>query len=214
MDITNKMISSGIVAVVRKVDPSKVNELVRSLIAGGITGIEMTLDSDMALEKINEFKGLYGDRAAIGAGTVVNKEQAKEAITAGADFIFAPTLDRETIEYTKQKDKIMIPGAFTPTEIYQGHAWGADIVKVFPASVLGPRFIKDVKGPLSDIPLMPTGGISLNNIQSFLEVGCVAAGIGGSLMKADLIEENRWDELEDLARMYVNSALEVKNKEK
>jgi len=210
MDITKKMISSGVVAVVRKIDPSKINELVRSLVAGGVTGIEITMDSENALDNINELKDQFGDQAAIGAGTVVNKEQAKEAIGAGADFIFAPTIDRETIQYTKQAGKIMIPGAFTPTEIYQGHNWGADIIKVFPASILGPKFIKDVKGPLSNIPLMPTGGISLDNIQSFLEEGCIAAGVGGSLIKKDLIEESNWEELEDLARIFVSKASEVK----
>lgn len=209
----NKMISSRVVAVVRKVDSNRINELVRSLVTGGVTGIEITMDSENALEKINELKLEFNDQAAIGAGTVVNKKQAEEAINAGADFIFAPTLDRETIEYTKQKGKVMIPGAFTPTEIYQGYVWGADIIKVFPASVLGSEFIKDVKGPLSDIPLMPTGGISLDNIKDFIEAGCVAAGVGGSLVKKDLINEGDWEQLENLARSFVDNALKVKNNE-
>ena len=206
--ILNKLFSSGIVAVVRKVDPNKVNQLVGTLIAGGVSGIEITMDSEKALEKINELKGIYGKRAIIGAGTVLNKKQAQEAIAAGAEFIFAPTLDRETIEYTKQEGKIMIPGAFTPTEIYQGYLFGADAIKVFPASIVGPKFIKDVKGPLSKIPLMPTGGISLDNIQSYFKVGCIAAGVGGSLVNNKLIEENKWEELEDLAKAFVESALE------
>ncbi len=208
----NKLISSGIVAVIRKVDPNKVNQLVGSLIAGGVSGIEITMDSDKALKAIHELRGVYGDQAIIGAGTVINKKQAKEAIAAGADFIFAPILDRDTIEYTKQEEKIMIPGAFTPTEIHKGYVYGADAIKVFPASVVGPKFFKDVKGPLSEIPLMPTGGISLDNIKSYFEVGCIAAGVGGSLVNYQLINEDKWGELENLARMFVDSALEARGK--
>ncbi|WP_042143548.1 bifunctional 4-hydroxy-2-oxoglutarate aldolase/2-dehydro-3-deoxy-phosphogluconate aldolase [Paucisalibacillus sp. EB02] len=208
----NKLISSGIVAVVRRVEPSKVNRLVESLIAGGVTGIEVTMDSEKSLEKIYELKGLYGDKAVIGAGTVVEQQQAKEAIAAGADFIFAPILDRETIEYTKKEGKIMIPGAFTPTEIYRGYEWGADIIKVFPANTLGSQFIKDIKGPLNDIPIMPTGGISLKNIKSFFEVGSIAVGVGGSLVNSSLLQLEEWDELEKLARLFVESSREFENR--
>ncbi|MFD2658600.1 bifunctional 4-hydroxy-2-oxoglutarate aldolase/2-dehydro-3-deoxy-phosphogluconate aldolase [Gracilibacillus thailandensis] len=208
--VFEKMISSGIVAVVRKVDPKKVNQLVNSLITGGVSGIEITMDSEKALETINELKDIHNHRVTIGAGTVVNKKQATEAINAGADFIFAPIIDKATIEYTKREDKIMVPGAFTPTEIYQGYLYGADAIKIFPSNVVGPKFIQDVKGPLSEIPLMPTGGISLENIQSYFEVGCIAAGVGGSLVDLKLINNNKWAELEDLARKYVNSASRMK----
>lgn len=198
-----KLVSSGIVAVVRRVDPNKVDQLVQSLIAGGVTGIEVTMDSEKSLEKISELKSAYGSQAVIGAGTVLNESQAKEAISAGADFIFAPTLDRKTIEYTKIHGKIMIPGAFTPTEIYQGYLWGADMIKVFPASILGPDFIKNLSGPLSEVPLMPTGGISLDNIKDYFDVGVTAAGVGGSLVKERLIAQENWEELEVLARSFV-----------
>ncbi|GGB31946.1 bifunctional 4-hydroxy-2-oxoglutarate aldolase/2-dehydro-3-deoxy-phosphogluconate aldolase [Virgibacillus dakarensis] len=203
----NKLVSSGIVAVVRKIDPDKVTPLVDSLVAGGVTGIEITMNSKNSLEKISELKSKYGEQTVVGAGTVLNQKQAKEAIVAGADFIFAPTLDRDTIEYTKREGKIMIPGAFTPTEIYQGYIWGADIIKVFPASVLGPKFIKDIKGPLGEIQVMPTGGISLNNIKSFFETGSIAVGVGGSLVQSELINQNKWEELEVLAKSFVESKL-------
>lgn len=198
-----KLLSSGIVAVVRKVDPSKVNFLTKAFIEGGISGIEITIDSKDSLNKIYELKEEYGQEVIIGAGTVVNKNEAKEAIEAGADFIFSPILDRETIEYTKEQRTIMIPGVFSPTEIYQGYLWGADVVKVFPASVLGPKFIKDVNGPLGHIPKMPTGGIDLNNIEKFIKAGSVAAGVGGSLVNKSLIEAEQWEELSKLASEYV-----------
>ncbi|WP_096188050.1 bifunctional 4-hydroxy-2-oxoglutarate aldolase/2-dehydro-3-deoxy-phosphogluconate aldolase [Evansella halocellulosilytica] len=198
-----QIVSSGIVAVVRRVDPDKVPFLVKALINGGVSSIEITMDSEKARDKINELKEAYGDTVAIGAGTVLEKSQAKEAIMAGADFIFAPTLNREVIEYTKQEGKIMIPGVFTPTEIYNGYKWGADILKVFPANILGPQFFKDVKGPMNDIPMMPTGGIDLDNIEKYIEVGVVAVGVGGSLLKAPLIAENKWGDLEKLAHSFV-----------
>ncbi|PYZ95914.1 2-dehydro-3-deoxyphosphogluconate aldolase [Alteribacter lacisalsi] len=208
--LLGRLLASGIVAVVRKVDPDKADALTGAFVRGGVTGIEVTVDSDDAYETIRRLKGKYSDEAVIGAGTVVNKEQAEKALEAGADFIFAPILDRETVEYTKEQGKIMIPGVFTPTEIHQAYVWGADIVKVFPASTLGPGFIKDVNAPLGDIPKMPTGGVNLDNVGEFIKAGSVAAGIGGSLVKKDLIAAGDWDGLENLARQFVNKVQEAR----
>jgi 2-dehydro-3-deoxyphosphogluconate aldolase/(4S)-4-hydroxy-2-oxoglutarate aldolase len=205
-----KLISSGIVAVVRKVEPDKVNSLVGSFVEGGISGIEITIDSEDAYNKISELKQAYSDKTLIGAGTVVNIDQARQAIESGADFVFSPILDKETIKYTKEQGKIMIPGVFTPTEIYQAYSWGADVVKVFPANVLGPKFFKDVNGPLGFIPKMPTGGVDLSNVGEFIKAGAVAAGIGGSLVNKKLITENKWDELQKLAKQYVEAVSDAK----
>ena len=205
--MTNKskdLLSSRIVAVVRKIAPDKMKPLIQALIDGGITGIEITMDSENATTMIRELKNIHKEKALIGAGTVLNIEQAKEAIDAGADFIVAPILDRETIEFTKSQGIIMVPGAFTPTEIYQAHKWGADMVKVFPASALGPNFIKDVRGPLSEISLMSTGGVSLQNIESLFEAGASAVGVGGSLLDKALIQNEDWDGIRDLSESYVN----------
>lgn len=200
----DELLASGIVAVVRKIEPHKVDPLVSALINGGVTGVEITIDSEDAYQKISDINDKFGDYAVIGAGTVVNKEQAQNAIAAGAEFIFSPVLDRETIEYTKSEDKIMIPGAFSPTEIYYGSLWGADIIKVFPANTLGPNYLKDLNGPLPNIKKMPTGGINLDNIVDYFNAGAVAAGIGGSLLKPVLIEEENWKQLEILAKKYVS----------
>jgi 2-dehydro-3-deoxyphosphogluconate aldolase / (4S)-4-hydroxy-2-oxoglutarate aldolase len=208
--LLGRLLASGIVAVVRKVDPDKAEALTGAFVRGGVTGIEVTVDSDDAYQTIRRLKGKYSEEAVIGAGTVVNKEQAEKALEAGADFIFAPILDRETVEYTKEQGKIMIPGVFTPTEIHQAYVWGADIVKVFPASTLGPGFIKDVNAPLGEIPKMPTGGVNLDNVGEFIKAGSVAAGIGGSLVKKDLIAAGDWDGLENLAREFVNKVQEAR----
>ncbi|WP_077624534.1 bifunctional 4-hydroxy-2-oxoglutarate aldolase/2-dehydro-3-deoxy-phosphogluconate aldolase [Sediminibacillus massiliensis] len=201
--VLDKLLSSGITAVIRKIEPNKVKPLVQAFIDGGVSGIEITMDSDNPADLIHELKEIHGTKAAIGAGTVLNKEQAAEAINAGADFIFAPILDKETIEYTKKQGKLAIPGVFTPTEAYQAYLWGADMVKIFPASVVGPQFIKDVNGPLSQVPKMPTGGVNLENVESFIKAGAVAAGIGGSLVNKQLIQEEKWEELRALAEKYV-----------
>jgi 2-dehydro-3-deoxyphosphogluconate aldolase / (4S)-4-hydroxy-2-oxoglutarate aldolase len=208
--ILERLLSSGIIAVVRKIEPDKVEPLVKSLIDGGISGIEITIDSKDAFQKINELKKRFENDAVIGAGTVLNANQVKVAIDVGADFIFSPIVDKETIEYTKGRNKIMIPGVFSPTEVYQGYTWGADIVKVFPANTLGPQYIKDLDGPLANIPKMPTGGINLENITEYIRAGAVAAGVGGSLINKEMIADENWDGLRLLAEEYVLKVREAR----
>lgn len=210
-DLLGRLLQSGVVAVVRKIEADKVMNVISALVEGGITGIEVTMDSPNALNAISEAKKLYGDKAVIGAGTVLDGESANRAIQAGADFIFAPTLSKDTIAVSNRYGKIVIPGVFTPTEILQAYEWGADIVKVFPASVLGSQFIKDVRGPLGHIPMMPTGGIGLDNIQEYIKVGAVAAGVGGSLLNKVYIQNNEWDKLSDLARQYTEKVANARS---
>lgn len=209
-ELLNTIVESGVVAVVRRIEKEKVMNVISALVEGGITGIEMTMDSENVLETIAEAKATFSDRAVIGAGTVLDGESARLAIQAGAEFIFAPTLKQETITVANRYGKIAIPGVFTPTEILQAYEWGADIVKVFPASVLGSKFIKDVKGPLGHIPMMPTGGIDLDNIQEYIKAGAIAAGVGGSLLNKELIQQGKWDELTHLARQYVEKVAEAR----
>ena len=211
-ELLSKTLESGVVAVVRRIEEEKVIKAIEALVEGGITGIEVTLDSPNALQTIKEAKRLFGDKAVIGAGTVLDGNAANLAIQHGADFIFAPTLSQDTIAVANRYGKIAIPGVFTPTEILQAYEWGADVVKVFPASVLGSQFIKDVRGPLGHIPMMPTGGINLDNVSEYIKAGAVAAGIGGSLLDKNFIANNEWDKLTDLARQYVTKIAEARNK--
>lgn len=210
-ELLTKTLESGVVAVVRKIEEEKVIHVISALVEGGITGIEVTMDSPNALETIKEAKQLFGDKTVIGAGTVLDGNAANIAIQHGADFIFAPTLNHDTIAVANRYGKIAIPGVFTPTEILQAYEWGADVVKVFPASVLGSQFFKDVRGPLGHIPMMPTGGINLDNVSEYIKAGAVAAGVGGSLLNKDFIANNEWDKLTDLARQYVTKIAETRN---
>ncbi|SDO07164.1 bifunctional 4-hydroxy-2-oxoglutarate aldolase/2-dehydro-3-deoxy-phosphogluconate aldolase [Alkalicoccus daliensis] len=205
MSKLDQLLSSGVVAVVRGVAEDKVPKLTETLIEAGITGIEITLDSDGAYQLIQELSEKHqSDQALIGAGTVLNKEQAEKALDAGAEFIFGPILDKETVEFTKEKGVIVIPGVYTPTEMQQAYQWGADVVKVFPARSLGPNYFKDVNGPLGHIPKMPTGGIDLNNIGAFIQAGAVAAGVGGSLIDKKKIEAGDWDAIKKEAAAYLD----------
>lgn len=207
----DQLISSGIVAVVRKVRSDRTMQVIESLVAGGVSGIEITVDSEDAFKHIKEAKKQFGHQSVIGAGTVLDGHTAQSAIHAGAEFIFAPTLNKETIQVANRYGKIVIPGVFTPTEMLQAYEWGADVVKVFPANVLGSSFIKGVRGPLGHIPVMPTGGISLDNVAEFIKAGSVALGVGGSLIRKDYIENQDWESLKNLAVSYVKSVQTARN---
>lgn len=164
--------------------------------------MEVTMDSPAVLDVISRTKERYGHQLTVGAGTVLDPESANLAIQAGADFIFSPILDIDTIKLTSSYGRVSIPGVFTPTEMQQAIKAGADIVKVFPASVLGPRFFKDTGAALGHIPMMPTGGIGLDNVSDYIKAGAVAVGVGGSLLVKEWIEEENWDKLTDHARAF------------
>ncbi len=170
------------VAIIRGARPADVIPIVQALQAGGIFAVEITLNSDNALQLIEQLAAAATGHLIVGAGTVLNAGAAQAAMDAGAQFIISPSFDPETIRVTKARGIVSIPGAFTPTEILKAYEAGADIVKVFPAS--SPQYIKDIRGPLSHIPLMPTGGVNLSNIKAFKDTGAVAFGIGTALVNS------------------------------
>jgi 2-dehydro-3-deoxyphosphogluconate aldolase/(4S)-4-hydroxy-2-oxoglutarate aldolase len=172
-----------IVAILRGCAPERVMDIVAGLAEGGVRLLEITLNSPGALDLIRQVSGTMGDRLLVGAGTVLTPAEAELAIDAGAKFILSPSLDVETIQVTKELGAVSVPGAFTATEILMAWRNGADIVKVFPASV-GPSYLRDLRGPLPQIRLMPTGGVNLNNIREFRAAGAVAFGIGSALVPA------------------------------
>ncbi|MDY0393548.1 bifunctional 4-hydroxy-2-oxoglutarate aldolase/2-dehydro-3-deoxy-phosphogluconate aldolase [Virgibacillus halophilus] len=138
---------------------------------------------------------------------MLDPETAKSAIHAGSEFIFSPTINTETIRLTKRYGAISIPGAMTPTEILTAYEHGADLIKVFPANIVGPGFIKDVHGPLPHIPLMPTGGVDLGNIQEFLNHGAIAVGLGSSLVNTKVnIDKEELNRISERAKQFVEKA--------
>jgi 2-dehydro-3-deoxyphosphogluconate aldolase/(4S)-4-hydroxy-2-oxoglutarate aldolase len=193
---------SGIVAVIRKPAYNKVIQITDALVSGGVGALEVTADTERAYEIIAQLKERYEGKALVGAGTVLDEKTAKESIEAGADFIFSPNLDEATIRLTNHYGRISIPGVMTPTEIVKGYQYGADLLKIFPGSSLGANYIKELSAPLGHIPMMPTGGITLDNVGSFIRAGAVAVGIGSSLTDMKAIVEERYDELTGLAQKF------------
>ncbi|MFC4323651.1 bifunctional 4-hydroxy-2-oxoglutarate aldolase/2-dehydro-3-deoxy-phosphogluconate aldolase [Litchfieldia salsa] len=194
---------SGLVAVIRKPKASQIHAIAEALVKGGVGALEITVDTPGAIPMITSLKETFEDRVLVGAGTVLDAESAKAAIDAGADFIFSPILDVETIQLTNRYGKISIPGVMTPTEVVQAYSAGADLLKVFPGDSLGIDYIKNLRGPLPHIPMMPTGGVSLNNVEAFIKSGAVAVGAGGTLVDKKAIDEERYEVLTDIAREFI-----------
>src|SRR5690606_18291713 len=171
MSILQHIKENQLVAIVRGADPKDILSIAEALYDGGIRLLEITMNSTEPLAAIEQVSNKLGDKLIIGAGTVLDSTMAKDAIHAGAHFILSPILDKRVIETTKSLDRVSIPGAYTATEIYQAYQMGADIIKVFPAT--SPSYLKDIAGPLPHIPLLPTGGITIDNIANFKKAGAV-----------------------------------------
>jgi 2-dehydro-3-deoxyphosphogluconate aldolase / (4S)-4-hydroxy-2-oxoglutarate aldolase len=198
-----RVLDAGIVAVVRAPDPAGLVEVIRALAAGGVAVAEVTLTVPNALDVVREAKNALGDSVLLGAGTVLDTETCRAALLAGAEFIVAPTMNLDVIRLCRRYDKLVMPGAFTPTEVLTAWEAGADIVKVFPAEVVGPAFFKALRGPLPQVRLMPTGGVDLNTAADFLTAGACCLGIGSQLVDPKLVAARAFDQLRDLAAKYV-----------
>jgi 2-dehydro-3-deoxyphosphogluconate aldolase/(4S)-4-hydroxy-2-oxoglutarate aldolase len=198
-----QVLDCGIVAVVRSPDSHQLVEVARALADGGVSVVEITMSVPNALDVLRQVRQTLGARILLGAGTVLDAETARAVLLAGAEFIVAPTLNLEILRLCQRYAKLVMPGAFSPTEVL--HAWeaGADIVKVFPADVVGPAYFKALQGPLPQIRLMPTGGVDLNTAAAFLRAGACCLGIGGQLIEPKAVAERNFERIRDLARQYV-----------
>src|SRR5947199_3309988 len=198
-----QVLDSGIVAVVRSPDSQQLVEVARALVDGGVSVVEITMTVPDALDVVRAVRRALGDRLLLGAGTILDPETARAALLAGAEFLVAPTLNLDVIRLCQRYDKLVMPGAFTPTEILTAWEAGADIVKVFPAEVVGPAFFKAVRAPLPQVRLMPTGGVNLETAADFLRAGACCLGVGAQLVEPKAIAEGNFDCLRELARKYV-----------
>lgn len=180
--ILQKVTKSGIVAVVRASDSDQARKMAEACMKGGVTALEVTFTVPGAAKVIEDLVKEYATaEVVIGAGTVLDPETARAALLAGAQFVVSPTLNTDTIKLCNRYQVPSMPGAMSIKEIVEAMEAGADIIKVFPGEILGPGFIKAVKGPLPQAPLMPTGGVSLDNVEEWIKNGCVAVGVGGNL---------------------------------
>jgi 2-dehydro-3-deoxyphosphogluconate aldolase / (4S)-4-hydroxy-2-oxoglutarate aldolase len=204
-----KLLNARLVAIVRQDDLSNSEQLALTLLEAGVTAIEFTLtnaDAPNAIRKLRKKEAFASTGSAlIGLGSVRTLDEAKLAVESGAQFVVSPITSITIIEYCKQNGIGVCPGAFTPTEIAMAWEAGADIVKVFPARSLGPNFIRDVLAPMPYLKLMPTGGIDLNNIQSYFQAGALAVGIGSQLLDPIAIRDHDWARIRTLAQSYVTA---------
>jgi len=200
---------SGLIAVIRGYETATAVKIGDALIRGGIKVLEVTVDSPGALETVGELAAALQGRGLVGAGTVLDETTAVAAIRAGAEFLFAPSLNERVIEAANRYGKIAIPGVLTPTEMVRASECGARVVKLFPASVVGPGFIKQVRGPLPHIPVIPTGGIDEHNVVDYIRAGAFAVGAGGGLIGSDAREGN-FDALVERARRLVETIAQAR----
>lgn len=205
-----QLCETGIVAVIRIQDDIEAVSICEALVDGGIVGVEITMSSGGATEAIYKVSKLLKGKAIIGAGTVLDPETARVAMLAGADFIVSPVLNRDIITLCNRYHKIVIPGAFTPTEILAAWEAGADVVKVFPATKLGPSFFKDIKGPLPQVKLTPTGGVDINNLAEYFRAGAAFVGVGSALVNKRTVAERNWAGLTSLATDYIKAVQQAR----
>ena len=195
----------GVVAVIRLRDPGKLRAVVDAIVAGGVRALEVTMTVPGAVELIRGLAPTLPEGFLLGAGTVIDAETARAVIDAGAQFVISPVFKREVIVACHERGVPVAPGCFTPTEILEAHEAGADIVKLFPATTLGPQYIKDVRAPLPQVKLMPTGGVSPENAGDWIRAGAVAVAAGSSLLDAAAIESGRFDVITANARRFVEN---------
>lgn len=195
----------GAIAVIRIEDAARLRPVVEALAAGAVRAVEVTLTTRGALEALAAVGPALGDEILVGAGTVLDAETARLAITAGARFIVAPTFRPAVVEMCHRYDVAAVPGGYTPTEILTAWEGGADLVKVFPISGLGPGYLKELRGPLPHVRLVPTGGVTPDGAGAFLAAGAVAVGVGGALVERDAVARGDWARITEQARRLVRA---------
>jgi len=199
------IVNCGVVAVIRVASAQEAVEVCGAIAKGGVKPIEITMTVPGAIDAIKELKGAMGDNVLLGAGTVLDPETARAVVLAGAEFVVCPTLNLEVIEVCRRYSKVVVPGAFTPTEILTAWEAGADMVKVFPATVGGPGYLRDIRGPLPQIRLVPTGGVNVENTPDFIRAGAVAVAAGSSLVDRKAVSQKKYDIITENAKKFVEA---------
>ena len=202
-DVLKGIEASGVVAVIRLRDPNLLQGVVEALMEGGVRALEVTMTVPRAVELIAQLAPKLSPEFLLGAGTVLDAATTRQVIDAGARFVVSPVFKREVIDACRQRDVVVAPGCFTPTEILTAWEAGADVVKVFPATALGPGYFKDVLAPLPHVRLMPTGGVTKENAGDWIAAGAVALGVGSALVDAKAVAEKRFVAIAENARHFV-----------
>jgi len=206
-----RILKCGVVAIIRAPSGEMLADAAAALAAGGVEAVEVTFTVPKAHKILEQVAERLGNKILLGAGTVLDAETARVAILSGAEFVVGPNLNLGVIQMAHRYDKLVFPGAFTPTEVVAAWEAGADIVKVFPSDFVGPGYLKALAGPLPQVRLMPTGGVNLQTAADFVRAGACALGIGGSLVEPKTLAERNFARLESLARQYVEIVQAARN---
>ncbi|EEF62752.1 bifunctional 4-hydroxy-2-oxoglutarate aldolase/2-dehydro-3-deoxy-phosphogluconate aldolase [Pedosphaera parvula] len=204
-EIVSLLLNPGIIAVVRATSDDQIIPLTEALIAGGVIAVEVTMTTPNAIQAIREASQAFGSRALIGVGTVLDAQTCRQAIKAGAEFVVSPIMRPEIAREARAADRPVMLGAYTPTEAQLAYEAGSDYIKIFPADGLGPNYIKALRAPLPHLKIVPTGGVDVNNVTDFLKAGCMALGVGSSLVSAQILQDSDWSELTRRATEFVKA---------
>jgi 2-dehydro-3-deoxyphosphogluconate aldolase / (4S)-4-hydroxy-2-oxoglutarate aldolase len=201
--VLEKVKELGLLAVIRGPSPELTIKMVEALVAGGVLGIEITYTTPNAEEVVRTLSSTYGDSIVLGMGTLTKPEQALSAREAGANFLVSPICEAHLVQSMVESGLLTMAGALTPTEVFQAYNLGVDVIKIFPGSLGGPAYIKALKGPFPYIPMMPTGGVSAENVAEWFSTGVVAVGAGSELCPPQLAKEGKFDEISKRAAEFV-----------
>jgi len=204
-EVLDIILSTKVIAVIRMSDTGKLARVVEAIKKGGVRAIEITMTTPSALDLIAEMAKRKSAGTVVGAGTVLDAATAEKVIRAGAEFVVSPVTNFDVIAACRRNDTFVAPGAFSPTEIVAAWEKGADVVKVFPATSVGPKYFQDLKGPLPQVRLMPTGGVNVENAREFIRSGACCVAIGTALLDKKAIAAEDWDVLTNKAKALMES---------
>lgn len=205
VEVLEKIKELGLLAVIRGPSAELTLNMVEALIEGGIRGIEVTYSTPEAEEVVRTLSQRFGSKILLGMGTVTRPEQAKSAKEAGASFLVSPICEKDLVKSMVASGLLTMAGALTPTEVFQAYQLGSDVVKIFPGSLGGPAYVRALKGPFPDVPIMPTGGVHAGNLAEWFSVGVVAVGAGSELCPPQLAREGKFDEISRRAVEFVQA---------
>jgi 2-dehydro-3-deoxyphosphogluconate aldolase/(4S)-4-hydroxy-2-oxoglutarate aldolase len=200
-----RLADSGVVAVIRAQSETQLQDIAKALLEGGVVGIEVTMTTPKAIKGIEKLADALGDKVVVGVGTILDPATCAAAIHAGAQFVVSPVFSPAVVELTRKLGKVSIPGASTPTEIFTAWTAGADVVKVFPATALGPTFFKDILAPMPFLKLTPTGGVDIKTTPEWIKAGAVCVGAGSALVGKEALAKGDWGAITANAKAFTDA---------
>lgn len=205
-EVRRRILECGVVPVVRASSAASALLAVEAVCRGGISVVEITMTVAGALDVIRQVVKDRGTETLVGAGTVLNAKMARQCLDAGAEFLVSPGLNLETVALARREDKLIMAGTLTPTELMAAWEAGADFVKIFPCgNVGGPKYIRALKGPFPDVPMVPTGGVNLDTAEDFIRAGAAALGVGGELVQADALRSGKTEKITEAAQRFLEA---------